>query len=899
MANTDKSKPIDISRGPVEIELVNSNNEKQVSRKIKYRILEILPSRGRTCVCYKAEKIIRDNKTQLVILKVFYPYEDSSAFEIENGIPLISDFNAELLRKYNFYIKSVKKLKDYMTEDKYKDIRKYLCVGNDVEPLYSINNLEKSTVYYENLYFGELYWLNAKDDKDVGLSQIMQTSISVMDFLKKLHEIDDGLAYVDIKPEDVLIKCDEMGTINFSEVLFFDLEYTLQFGIYDFNELRKCTTPRYRPGYFKKEKEVEIGRSSDNCTYAKGVDSMVRGRIDMDEGEVLIESEEGTQTTKKILSDMIVMKGNSKYDIIAGMDENEIIRKLDDVKQGLEKDEKENREVKYLPKYDRNRKICSFILVGLYILLSISVYSALTSNKIGLTYIGIDYGIVIFSFLCIVIDTILIYYFAQKYSHTLVSVNYYDEKNSEGDLVRDSDYNTFRLGTLRNKTTFEDKGKLHKIQQGARHLWWIALGLGICVGCVWISIVFKSLPFFFVVGILLILIFMWADYLPACKRDFKAYYNFVKYDCSENQRSQSFYGKYCTGFDESRFNEQRLLKAIFYGDEYIDSLAESNSRNPFYIHSRYYYNSRYCRDMSRMREWIVSTGFSEGDSWTSFIKYLPHKNYDDKVNYAKENQISLEGKKRDVDLHYSNLQMKQTYKMTFDRLKNEQLISNLIIFTLTLLVVAFVGLHTSESGIIYSCLPEKHYLTITIMLLVIATALNVCQSFNAKNYERLVAEMAYKSRFIKNDFDNFTLNELIVRDIAIGCIKPIDIERGTTRYQGSIIGGIVDASNDEKNDLNDEKDLFKNKNRPLLHFKYQARKRHLIIMVWCIFIMAFSIVVWMKGILWMGLPLLIIAVVTQCILDKLVLTNFGKRKLISNIERYIKESEDRTKKYSE
>lgn len=894
MNTIDKSKPIDISIGPIEIELVNSPNEGQAKRKIKYRILEIMPNRGRTCVCYKAEKIIRDTKTTLVVLKVFYPNDHKNAFTIEDGLPVISNWNDELKEKYNSYIRSVDKLREYMTEDKYKDIRKFLCVSVDIEPMYSSINTENSTVYCENLYFGELYWLMAKNDKEVGLSQIMQTSISVMEFLKRLHEIDDGLAHVDIKPEDVLIKCDEMGTINFSEVLFFDLEYTLRFGVYDYELLKTCTTPQYMPVYFKNEKNIEIGRSSDNCTYAKGVGVMIKNRIEMEEGEVQLKSKKDTIITiKQVLEDVLVKKGNSKDDKIANMKEDEVIQVLDDVKKTLENDEKVNRKIKDLPKYERFRKLWSFILIILYMVFVFSTYVTLTVNSLesGLAqgYLVLDILI-----LCmIILDTIMIYYFAQKYSHTLVSVNYYDEKNSRGELVRNSDYNTFRLGTRRNKTTFEDKGKLHKTQQKARHIWWIVLGIGICVGCVWISIVIKAFPIFLVIGLVLILVFMWADYLPACKRDFMAYLDFMRYDCDESQQLKSFYGKYCTHFDNSRFDDQEVLKAIFYGDEYIDSLADSNSGTPFNVHSRYYYNNKSCRNMSRITEWIIMKGFSEGDSKDSFLKYLPIKKYDDRINYAKEKQI------RTVDLFYSNLHMKQIYKMTFDRLKNEQLISNLIILVLTILVVMFTGLHTFENGILYSRLPEKYYSTITLILLFVTTILNIYQSFNAKNYERIVSEMAYKSRFIKNDWNRFTLNELIVRDIVTGYIKPIDIERGTTRYQASIIGGIEDASSEESKELIEEKDSFKKKNRPLLHFKYQARKRHLIIMVWCIFIILFSVIVWMNNVYWMFFPLLVIAITSQIICSRVLLPNFGKRKLINSIERCIKESENRKEKKPE
>ncbi|MDE6026292.1 MAG: hypothetical protein K2G45_12680 [Lachnospiraceae bacterium] len=894
MNKYDSKFPIDLTIGPLEIELYNNTNRANATRVIKYRVLERLDHRGNTCVCYKAMKKIKGKKDEIVLLKVFYPRNHELSFTFENGLPTINEKCKELISEYQSYISSIYRIQEFMTDTKYKEIRKYLCVEKDFEPLFSdcVNGL--STVYCENLYRGELYWKDTAINRKVGLSQVIQTSVSVMEFLKQLHKVDNGIAYVDIKPEDVLIRRDEMAEINFSDVLFFDLDAVLEFGVYECKKL--SITEAYKPAYFTDNNEIEIGNSSENCTYAKGVKFMVTEKVKGEEGEVEFCSDLGElKSTKEFLDEFL--KGDSLEDEISQIKEDDVIQKLNGVKTALENNEKVNRQTKDLPRFDSFRKISSFLLIILYVSFGFTSYNAMTHK---FSFGGFYYdSIWIVSVICvfIIIDTILIYYFAQKYSHTKVGLYYYDAVDSQGHRIRNFEYNAFRLGNTRQKTTFQDESVLHKLQQGARHIWWIVLILGICVGCVVISVVFKSLPLFFVIGIALILVFMWADYLPACKRDFKAYLDFVRNDCRDTNYKNRFFEKYCSDLEESAYDNIDLQKAIFYGDEYEESLQKAKFGCPFNTDSRYYYNNVHCRDMSRLRKWIIWKGYSECDDFKGFIKGLPSKRkYDERLNYAKEKQKSTDGKNRNVDLRYKPLHMKQIYKMTFDRLKNEQLISNLILVVLTILTVVLVGLYDYEEGVIYSCLPEKKYVIITMMLLVIIGFINVYQTFNAKSYERVVAEMAYKSRYVNvSDMHSFTLNELLARDIVTGYVQEIDIERGTTRYQGAVIGKVVGESDEERGEKIDQ---YNQLNRPLLHFKQQAYRRHLLIMAWCVFLILFSMFVWMYGQYWLVWPLLILTILVQMIWKKFILPDFGKKKLIRSIERCIKDYEDRQRKGS-
>ena len=316
-----------------------------------------------------------------------------------------------------------------------------------------------------------------------------------MEFLKLLHSIDNGIAYVDIKPEDVLIKQEEMNEINYSNVLFFDLDAALEFGDYDTDNI--SITEAYKPAYFSTEGKIEIGTPSENCTYAKGIRIMASEKLDGEDGEVEVKSDFGdVKTTKEILNTFL--KGDSLDDEIACVEEDDVMDRFSEIKEAIDENEKLNCKTKDLPRYNRLVKVAIFILPVLYALFGISSYNIL-NNANFILWSGCN-NLFFVSIMCvlIIVDTISILYFAQKYSHIKVGTYYYDALDSKKRRIRNSDYNIFRQGTTRKKTTFKDDSVLHKAQQGARHIWWIVLALGICVGCVWISFSLKALPLFVV-----------------------------------------------------------------------------------------------------------------------------------------------------------------------------------------------------------------------------------------------------------------------------------------------------------------------------------------------------------------------------------------------------------------
>ena len=350
--------------------------------------------------------------------------------------------------------------------------------------------------------------------------------------------------------------------------------------------------------------------------------------------------------------------------------------------------------------------------------------------------------------------------------------------------------------------------------------------------------------------------------------------------------------KYCSNLEESDYDDIWLQKAIFYGDEYEESLKKSDKGQPFDLNSKYYYNDNYCRDMDRIREWVISKITANNIEYKDYIKGLPNKRkYTERQEYAEKKQINKEGKRNNVELKFRELHMKQIYKMTFDRLKNVQLVSNLILMALTILAVVLVGLSSNSEMAALSSLPKSKYSMVTLMIIIITGIVNICQAFNVKYYDRVVAEMGYKSGFVNgSEMDTFTLNELLVKDIATGYVQTIDIERGTTRYQGSVISKVIGESNDERSI---KIDFYNQLNRPLLHFKQQAYKRHTEIMSCSIFLILFAVLVWMYGLYWTFFPLMFLSIVAHFLALKYILPNFGKKKLIRYIERCISKYEIR------
>lgn len=894
----------DLSKNSLLIELTNED----MSKTVKYNILYVLSEEGASCICYVAEKILSEANRKKVVLKEYYPKKYQSEFKRNPiGGLSFSDENKELYREYLEYIDTIKRIREYVINPKYKEIRKYVCVDDDIEPLYSIINEGHPTVYCENLYIESQYWIKVSDEEDVVLSQVLQTAVSVVEFLEKLHKVEPHWAYVDIKPDDVLIGLNEDGkTRNYSDVLFFDFESNRLFGVYKKGDI--SITEKYIPNYLKHSDQIDIGTTSENCTYAKAVMSLVEKK---DKNRV-IKTIDDEKTVIEVIRDF--MKCEKPNDGVGKETEQKIKETLEDIRNKLEEDEKENQEGKKQPLYLKIWQSACIILLLLYCIMGYLVYDVFANNSYNTVNFYNEFRLVLLVFLLIFIDVFVIYYYAQKYDYLRVSLRYFKATDSNGKNIRNKDYNTFRLGKSRKDTTFQDQSDLHKKQQEGRHIWWGILVIAITIGGGVLSVIAKALPLFFIVGITVIVIFMWADYLPACKRDFKQYLDFIRYGCKNRNYRNRFFDIYCGGLSEDELKKLDIQKAIFYADEYIAS--KKGGHEAFELSSPFYCsgNSAICRNMSRIKSVIYEYGYNSKDEWKNIDEILAEKKkkYSNKMQRAgifdeikpdkyekvmmemekNQKRVYIQGgkgktKKINVDLRYQDLHMKHIYKMTYDRIKNVETISNLIIFTLTLLGVVFVGLYKCEGGLLYSRIPENCYLMVIGLIFGTTGVWNICQAFKSKNYVRIEAEAAYKSRFVDSRYGTFTLNELLQRDIAAGYVQPIDIERGTTRYQGAVIGRV---NGETESSRNYKIDNYKQLNRPLLHFKELARVRHLTIMVGCCFGIAFSIFVWWLGLYWTLLPILCISVMTYVIFSKFIIPNYEKRRIIKTIEDIIRKS---------
>lgn len=850
-----------------------------------YKIKEIISKDGKNCVCYKAEHIMDNGITRIVILKEFYPKYGSAMYERTDAGTLVynaDDSNtAESVKEYR---KSIKVVQDFAQNEANAEILKYMCIDKDYRPLYALSGVGNGSVYCENTFYGTDYWLKHKDDEEVSLSQVLQTSIGVMEFLELLHKTGRGIAYVDIKPGDILLRRNENGIINYSDVAFFDFDSNREFGEYLKSEIMDNVT--YPPRYFQTEEgKIKIGRSSENCTFSEVTKMMIEEKKKTEQGEIVGEHD------KKLRSELDEYLAYTKESGLSQRNEGDVCEFLQKKVNEIEKDEIENKAQKEKKTFKLAWKVWLSFLIPLYMVFWVFAYKTLVLVDANDTFY--KYVICLITlFVLIICNIVIIGYCAKVYSHAAVSSKYYLKRDSKGRSIRDKDYNAFRIGRTRWKTTFQDHGVLHRAQQRLRYVAWVLLLIGIPIGGTAISIKFRILPIFFVVGILMIMVFMWVDYCLAVRRDLRTYYKYAK-----NTLDISFSGcdkfvkEYCSskGFlDNPIFEKEIYKKALFYGEEYMDSHSEGS---PFDIEGSFYDNKDKnvpVRNMAKFKSWILNKFFDEG-----LYDYIPGKwHYDKRISYIEDKR-----KKSNTVIFTIPLFSKHVYKMAFDRVENEQLILNFVFLVLTCLGICFVGMHgLGNKGISASYLPESQYVLITMILLIITGIINIFRAFQSISYETVAEELAYKSNFANVE----SLDELLSEDIVAGYVQTIDICRGITRYHGSIIGDVYNENPDTRDKRIDQyEDARRGKTvnnrrvyRPLIHHHEYGHRRHLIIMVWCSFLILFSLLVWYMGLYWTFFPLLILAMATHIGWRQWILPNMGKKKLIKAIEHIIELSKE-------
>ena len=844
---------IEAEKLPIEIELIDTPYLKSAQRHIRYRILKVLSQKGKSCVCYIAEKMSRYEEGKLVVLKEFFPYWASDDLYTRNDqgiLTFLADERISLQRES--FISNIRKIQEYVCNPKYREIRQYLCVDDDISPLYAPTEEGNGSVYYENLFVSGQYWVNLcdKGNNDIVLSQVLQTASSVMEFLKRFHAISPKTAYIDIKPEDILVRRDEQDVMNFSNVLLFDFNSCRLFGTYPQEEVLKLSTEAYSPKYFFTEKEIDISVGSENCTFGKVLTQIIQHKdrsqkITM-EGKVI--------TSGDAVNTSLGLWGCDRGDEgIATMEEKEIVQRIDTIKEALEETERDRNKHKLKPIYHWLGKICCSLLVLLTGGFFYHMYLALTDHGVQHTKKILELFTIL---LLIIIDTGIVYLWARQHAHLAICIKYYDKRDATGNLIRNAEYNTFRLSMTRKGDTFQDKSDLHLRQQKRRRQWWLILVVWICGVGVLLSIAVEALPVLFATGLALIILFMWADYLQNRGVDYERYLMFVR----EGGRS-SFFDSYCSDTDEATLHDSAFQKAVFYGDEYITG--------GFNLSESCYYNKFTCRNLYRLQEWLKENGYPSLEE-----RNLPNKrHYDDRIEHITSKQT------KNLSLGYCGLHMKQIYKMTFDRLKNIELITVLSITTLLLLSSTFAALFTSSKGIVFTRVPTKAYIPVTMGIAVITGIYNIIRAFLSESYEYYIMEMAYKSRYV----DENSMNELLQKDIVAGYILPIDIVRGTTRYQGSVIGRIDGETITERN-IKIENFRRRTMNRPLLHHRVISNARRFSITTWCSFGIVSFTVVWLLGHYYMFFPLLVLTIIVHYRLQKVVLPNYKNKTLMTSLE---------------
>ena len=861
-------KAIDLSDGPAEIELANETG----TAAARYRITDLISELGGKCLCYKAEKLISATEKKLVILKEFYPREHEDLFcRQEDGLLYFHPGNDSLDRAFSEYLQSIRRIQEYAVSEKYEKIRNYLCVDEDVEPLFAGNQdgSVKGTVYYENLYCDGFYWINIVDaakNRDVVLSQVLRTSVSVMEFLRLFHEVEPKTAYVDIKPEDILIRPDEMGGINYGNVVFFDFDSNRLFGTYAYEEVKRCLTPDYQPVYFRGQETVEIGTASENCTFAR----VVRKMIDTRDRNINLKMPDGETEVGEALNR--ILKNSSRDSGIAVKTEGEIQMELDAVRKCLEDDEKNNANQKMMPVFHAVWTVSCVLLAAFYAGLFV------LSGRILFFGGGSAGSRVAIAVLAVMIAaaTCLILYCAQRYSHILVSTNYYEAEDSKGWKIRNEDYNTFRKGRSRKNTTFKDRSNMHMNQQRARRVWWTLLSLTAAGAFLGLAFFWGNLPFLFMAVFFVIAVFTWWDYRAARKEELKKFMDF-----SRESHTNLFYERYRSALEKETLQDARVQRAVFFGEEYLET--------GFDPENSWYYNDGQCKDLSRLRMWIAGKGYREPEK---FLRGMPDRHYYDKrIAYAKDGQICENGERVNVELDLNPLHMKHIYKMAFDRLKNNQLICWIAMGFSLLFCALFPILYGNERGMAFTCLPEAEYAYISFGLLLVTGTIHIYEALYSKSYERLVSETAYKSRFVKTyTMDPFTLNELLQRDIVAGYINALDIGRGTTRYLSYVISPVEgESEREKKNKLREFEDYKARKyNFPLFHYRLLTNTQRTDTVILFLFVIVFSKFVWMDARLSLLLPLLAGFVCFRFFVVKVLLEYCGRKGVENTIGYYMK-----------
>lgn len=213
-----------------------------------YTIQDTLSIQGTTCLCYTA----LDEEGNEIILKEFYPLN----FDLKRTGTVL-DISSLDSTQIDSFIKGFENLKK---ASQIQGLEPF--IGADSQNIHLLRG--NGTLYYTNKKVSGDSLKDIAYNPDIFLDHILESFIGILDFLKLLHQ--EGLAYPDLKPEDILVRFDHRrNDYNYRHPLFYDFDSMVAFGDH------KEVSHTYGPFLYDQESFM-IDKKSENKTLANVLD---------------------------------------------------------------------------------------------------------------------------------------------------------------------------------------------------------------------------------------------------------------------------------------------------------------------------------------------------------------------------------------------------------------------------------------------------------------------------------------------------------------------------------------------------------------------------------------------------------------------------------------------------
>jgi uncharacterized membrane protein len=801
------------------IELTNGSG-----KRFSYLIKSVVKNgdKGQSCLCYK---VIRLDDNETVLLKELYPVKnEQSDTDVERNNS--SHFLGHELMQDGLWDKCKSKFErgiEYLHLFKNDEkSESYICAEKEVEPLYGYG-----TVYCENTFIrSAVSWEEDIRDNPIKIDEILLTALGVHQFLRQCHE--KNLAYVDLKASDILLPKSKIGNLDNDRPLFYDFNSMLKMGDYTVASGEVDGTKEYMPRSFKRgladDTVLRVGLGSEQYTYGAVVKSIIEHKWD--------------SLSFALQDKMNRFFGNLMDEKGKNMSEEEIENTLKELRIEVQDNEYEQ-EYEKLPKRTRWFHLLHFLIVlvavGLHIATGVVITSLCINRQMTEHVLFEKYNMKVWHLLIILLLDVLLLnglkllsmYLAQRIANITISCKYYKTN------IRNGRYNSFRLGKRKN-TTFQDTHKGNSFRQWLRRKLWAILFITLVVILIF-SVFYGKFSVFISAGCLAVLVFMYADCVPSTAKFFSNYAKLLNIPGLDVKDERAAY------YYEEAENTQ---DSFDLNHEYY----KTNHRNLFTIRqevcNEFYEDAEYCPKglLSRIR-------------W-----YFSHRYRYNRVDgFKKKNESERQ-------LGFPSLEIRHIYKMRFDRMRNFQLILSIVVAIGTLTVLFLSAGYYSDFLKDYFYITEPYYLLITLGLLAASTVINCYQIIVSLRDELFIADMSYKSKYVVDEPKEI-LNDLLVRDIAAGLMKPIDLARGIWQYTGYMFTEddpefikahkLQEEDMDSSHKMHGHVESISCLNRQMLHHSYIGAQSRVAITVWLLCAILFSVLVWEMRICWL-FPVLVI-----------------------------------------